>query len=227
LSGKTVLSRVCAVAGVFIGVAVMAAAPAFAHAQEDAGPYHMEVGWGTEPAYAGFQNSVQVLITNSADSSPVTDVTDTLQVEVSTGDAKQTFPIVPDFEVGGDGTPGDYRAWLIPTRPGTYTFHITGTIDGQATDVSVTSGDTTFDDVQDPSSVQFPVKDPTVGDISQKVDAVSGRVDNATAAAQNAASQASKAKDDASSTKTIAIIALVIGVIGVVLGGVSLARKRQ
>src|SRR5262249_13988679 len=137
------------------------------------------------------------------------------------------FPIVPNFEVGGDGDPGDYRAWLIPTRPGTYTFHITGTIDGQAVDVSVTSGDTTFDDVQNPADGQVPAKDPTIRDLAQKVDAVSSRVDNATAAAQNAADQAKKAKDDASSTKTIAIIALVIGAIGVVLGGVSLARKRQ
>jgi hypothetical protein len=210
-----------------MGLVVFTALPALAHAQVDAGAFHMEVGWGTEPAYAGFENSVQVIVTNSATDAPVTDISDTLQVEVSTGEQKQTFPIVANFEVGGDGTPGDYRAWLIPTRPGTYTFHFTGTIDGQPVDESVTSGDTTFDDVQAPADVQFPSKDPTIGDVAAKVDAVSGRVDTAAAAAQNAADQAKKAKDDASSTKTIAIIALVIGAVGVVLGGVSLARKRQ
>ena len=63
------------------------------------------------------------------------DLGDTLKVEVSFGDQTQEFPIEPFFdEEEGFGIPGDYRAWLIPTRAGTYSFHFTGTIDGEDVD---------------------------------------------------------------------------------------------
>src|SRR5205807_2256065 len=133
-----------------------------------ANQYSVEVGWGDEPPYAGFKNSVQLLLKDTKDK-PVTDLGDTLKVEVSTGTQKMTLPIVPNFEVGGDGTPGDYRAWLVPTRPGTYTFHFTGTIHGDAIDASFTSSDTTFDEITSATDVEFPAKDPTIGDLSQRV----------------------------------------------------------
>lgn len=47
--------------------------------------------------------------------------------------------------MGGSGTPGDYRGWLIPTRPGKYTFHFTGTIKGDPIDERITASPTTFD----------------------------------------------------------------------------------
>src|SRR6266545_3616700 len=50
-------------------------------------------------------------------------------------------------KIGGDGTPGDYRAWFIRTAPGPYTFHFTGSIKGQKVDEKFTSSPTTFDEV--------------------------------------------------------------------------------
>jgi hypothetical protein len=46
----------------------------------------------------------------------------------------------PFFEVGEWGTPGDYRAFFIPTAPGGYSFHFTGTIKGQKIDQTFKSG---------------------------------------------------------------------------------------
>src|SRR5262245_6960442 len=107
-----------AVVGGAVLVSMLTAQPAFAHEGRALGDLEMEVGWGTEPAYAGTENSVQLLLVH--DGQPVTDLGDTLTVVVSFGDRTQEFPIEPFFEEGEFGTPGDYRAWLIPTRAGTY-----------------------------------------------------------------------------------------------------------
>ncbi|MFL6249057.1 MAG: hypothetical protein ACJ75N_00755 [Actinomycetes bacterium] len=93
------------------------AGPAAAHEATTVGKYHFVVGFGDEPAYAGEKNSVQLLLADANDK-PVTDLTDTLKVEVSTGDTEPlALSMEPFFEVGEFGTPGDYRGFFIPTAP--------------------------------------------------------------------------------------------------------------
>ena len=197
--------------------ALLAAAPiASAHeARTINGKYNVEVGWGDEPPYAGFKNSVQ-LILSDADHKPITDLGDTLKVDVMTGTQKMTLPFEANFQVGEFGDPGDYRAWIVPTRPGTYTFHLTGTIHGDAIDQTFTSSDTTFDNVKAQSDVQFPAKDPTAGDLSQRLDRETARL----------SAQAKSAQDDAGGAKTFGIIGVVVGALGLAVGGVALTRKR-
>ena len=120
-------------------LAVAGAAPASAHERRTVGAYNFAVGWGDEPAYTAFKNSVQVTVTEANGGAAVTDIADGLTVEVSKGADKVKLPIVANFRVGAFGTPGDYRAWVTPTRPGSYAFHFTGTIRGQAVDASFTS----------------------------------------------------------------------------------------
>jgi len=68
---------------------LLGAAPALAHEGRKLGDLEMEVGWGTEPAYSGEVNSVQILLVH--DGKPVVDLGDTLDVEVTFGDQTQTF----------------------------------------------------------------------------------------------------------------------------------------
>lgn len=221
------IKRTCIVAAVggALLLPIVAASPALAHEGRKLGDLEMEVGWGTEPAYAGTENSVQLLLVH--DGRPVTDLGDTLKVEVSFGDQTQEFPIEPFFdEEEGFGTPGDYRAWLIPTRAGSYTFHFTGTIDGEDVDESFTSGPRTFADVDDPQSVQFPVQDPSTGELAARIDREVPRINDAIDAANTSAQSAS---DDASSATTFAIVGIAVGVIGLAVAVVALvsARKKQ
>lgn len=109
----------------------VAATPAAAHGGREVGPYELTVGFGAEPAYAGFPNSVQVLI--AKDDKPFTAVKDgQLVVLVGNGDGPQTrFPLAPNFDTKeGWGTPGEYRADFVPTVAGSYTFRIAGTLPG-------------------------------------------------------------------------------------------------
>jgi len=83
------------------------AGPAAAHEEKPVGKYHFVVGFGDEPAYAGEQNSVQLILADAADK-PVTDLTDTLKVAVTTGSSEPLeLSMEPFFEVGEFGTPGD------------------------------------------------------------------------------------------------------------------------
>jgi len=212
------------------GLLVLPASAALAHEGQSQGDLEMVVGFGTEPAYAGQPNSVQLILVH--DGEPLVDLGDTLDVEVSFGDQSQRFTLEPNFAVGALGEPGDYRAWFIPTRAGQYTFHFTGTIDGEDVDQTFTSGPRTFGDVEDTNQIQFPVQDPTNGELAERIDQEVPRLTSATeearAAATTAVEDSQAAANDASSAQTFAILALVVGALGVALaaGALLFARSR-
>jgi hypothetical protein len=197
------------------------ASPANAHEAKTVGKYHFVVGFGDEPAYAGEKNSVQLILADANDK-PVTDLTDTLKVAVTTGSSEPlALSMEPFFEVGEFGTPGDYRAFFIPTTPGSYSFHFTGTIKGQKVDQTFRSSPQTFSDIEDPAQVQYPVKQPTGGQLATRADRETTRINEALAAERD------QARDDAASARTLAIIGLVVGALGLLIGIVALMRGRR
>jgi hypothetical protein len=221
---KAVLKLGVVVAFALMGVLALGTSPALAHEEREVGPFHLAVGFGQEPAYAGQENSVQMFL-NDANDEAITNLGDTLKVEISYQD--QTMPALtmePNFEVGEFGIPGDFRAFFFPTRPGSYSFHLAGTIKGQEIDETFTSGPSTFSDVEDPSGVEFPVKDPTTGQLAQRLDRELPRV---TATAQ---AQAAAARDRADGARTLAFVGILVGGVGLVAGGTGIvfgARRRR
>lgn len=196
--------------GLALGLPFAAAPAALAHEHRTVGPIEMTVGWADEPTYAGFKNGVQLLLKDKA-GKPITDLGDTLKVEVIFGTQKTAaLPLERAFGKSF-GTPGDYRAAIVPTRPGNYTFHFTGTIGDQKIDQSFTTSDTTFDPVQEPTAIEFPVKDPSTADLAGRIERIGPRAD----AAQSAAGDARNA---ASQARTLAIAGIVVGAAGVVAG---------
>src|SRR5215213_5284852 len=187
--------------GLATGLPLMAAltltgaAPVSAHEPRTEGGLRFVVGWGDEPAYTGFKNSVQVTITEVSGGAAVTDIGDSLRVEIIKGSEKMTAPLVANFRVGAFGTPGDYRAWLTPTRPGSYTFRVNGSIRGQNVDQSFSSSPTTFNEVEDVANIQFPAKDPTTGQLATRVDREVPRLEAAVA----------EAEDQAAAARTLAV----------------------
>lgn len=202
---------------------VVTAAPAFAHEQRQVGAYQLTVGWLHEPTYAGVQNSVQITI-KDAKGNAVDDLGDppSLQVTAVTGgQTSDPLTLEPSFDPDtGDGTHGEFDAAIIPTRPGDYTFHFTGTINGQKIDEQFTSSDKTFDTVKEPSAIEFPAKDPSTGQLATSVDRLNPRVDSATSFAKSA-------KSKASSAGTLALVGVVLAAIAAVLAAAALLRGRR
>lgn len=201
------MRRILTTAGIVAAAMLLSTAPAWAHADHTEGDLSIAVGFATEPPYAGQPNAVQLLVSHHEQ--PVTDLAPgDLQVEIGFGGQTTVVDAVPEFEVGEWGTPGDYRAAFIPSEPGKYTFHVTGTVDGEKVDFSMTSGPQTFDEVHDPAGAMFPpVEAPSTADLSAKVDQAAARTDAAVADARSAASQA----------RTIAIVAVVVAIVAIVV----------
>ncbi|HEV3353933.1 MAG TPA: hypothetical protein VG076_13480 [Acidimicrobiales bacterium] len=204
-----------------IATFAFAAGPASAHEQRQVGAYQLTVGWGHEPTYTGVENAVQIFI-KDAKGNPIDDLgtPPSLKVQVINGsqtsdplDLKASFD--PDT---GLGMHGEFDAAIVPTVPGDYTFHFTGSINGQNIDQKFTSSDKTFDTVKDPTEIQFPAKVPSNGQLAQSVSRLDTR---ATTAAKNA-------QDSADTAKTLAIVGIAVGV---VLGGagliVALSSRRR
>lgn len=205
--------RLSAAFAVAIIALLASAAPAFAHEARDVGAYHFLVGWGNEPAYAGQQNSVQLILAYRATGKPVVNLGNTLHVTVIYGTQSMVFGLGPTFDPDTHlGTPGDYRAWLYPTAPGDYTFHFTGTIGSQAIDQSFTSGPTTFATVQDPTPVEFPIQTPTMTELSQRVNVALPRL-----ASSSAASRA----------QLFGIIGMAVGALGLIVACIALLGRRS
>jgi hypothetical protein len=211
-----------------LGAAVLAvlltpllALPASAHGEHKVASYTLVVGFGTEPAYAGVANSVQVKISNN--SAPVTDAKG-LKVAVTTGDAEPRQLALEPYFGEGFGDLGDYRAFFIPTAPGAYTFKITGTLGGKKIDRSYTSGKDGFDEVTDPAEVQYPAAEPTGSQLTTRLDRETDRINAALAAEREAAD------DQVASAQRTATIGLVVGALGLLAAiavGVLALRRRS
>ncbi|MEA2508960.1 MAG: hypothetical protein QOG21_1042, partial [Actinomycetota bacterium] len=182
---------------------------------------HFAVGFGDEPAYAGQKNSVQLFLHDQSTDKPIVNLGPTLKVQVAYGSQKMPpITMEPDFEIGESGIPGDYRGWFIPTRPGRYSFHFTGSIRGQKVNETFKSGATTFSNVEDPQGVEFPAKDPTVGQLNDLVGRETTRLNQAVAAAR------SDASSKATTARNFALVAVALGVVALALAVGALRRNK-
>lgn len=163
-------------AALAIAVSLLAPTAVWAHEQRAAGSVELVVGWSTEPAYAGAPNAVSVSVTHDGRSVERADL-DAIVIFGGREASKRTEPLPLEAVFG---KPGAYEAPIVPTRPGTYTFHVSGTLsDGERVDEYFTSGEETFDDVRDPAGEQFPVRDPSTGQIASRISTLEDRVESA------------------------------------------------
>lgn len=206
---------------------VVTALPVAAHVLEHAGPYTLALGWKVEPAYVGEVNAVQVIVTD-AHGKPVTDLgPDDLRVVVSAnGQQSGTLSFNSGFDPDtGLGTPGDYQAPLIPTSPGPYTFHLTGTVHGHALDFTATSSDQTFDTVQDPSAIQFPTKLPSLSEIVTRLDRIDARIAGTSPSGSSSPStngSSTSSTDARAAADQALMVGGGLGALGIILAAISL-----
>ena len=215
-----------------------------AHVLKDFGQYSVALGWAVEPTYVGQVNAIQVVVKDKA-GKPVTDLAEgDLKVVASVGGQDSSpLSLVSKFdEDTGLGIPGDYETPLTPTAPGDYTFHLTGSIHGQAVDETATSSDSTFDSAAEATDVEFPNKLPSLTEITTSLDRINARLSASPAPGASAAAPAptadagladavsaaqataTQARDAASSAL---IVGILVGAVGVILGGAALILVRR
>ncbi|MFW6174407.1 MAG: hypothetical protein ACOC5K_01380 [Chloroflexota bacterium] len=198
-------------AALVFALAAVSAAGVSAHEQRDAAGYSWVVGFAEEPAFEGEPNGVSVRISDPSsgdDAAPVEGLADTLQVEVThipTGDSR-TMDLGAVFN-----DPGQYVADFIPTAPGAYRFHFTGSIEGTEVDEVFESGPDTFDVVTGAEEVQFPFEVASGRELQGAVEGVRGT-------ALGAEEAALEADQNASTARTLSIVAIIVGVLGLIGG---------
>jgi hypothetical protein len=207
-------TRACALLSAVIALVLLTPVSALAHEERKVGKFAFLVGWAVEPTYAGYPNAVLLLLADAA-GKPVNNLGDTLKVDVTFSGQTTSLALEPAFEVGEFGVEGEYHADLVPTRPGTFAFHFTGTVRGQKVDETFTCGEKTFDCVKDPAEVQFPAKDPGNAALDEKIN----RTTNRLGANLNAVS------DDASNAKVIGYVGMGLGAVALVYA-LLLGRKK-
>jgi hypothetical protein len=144
-----------------------------AHEKRMVGDHVLEVGWLQEPAFVGYPNAVSFTVAHGKEPAEGQFEVEIIFGVEDTDERTDPLPLEPV-----DESPGEYQAAIIPTRPGQYTFRVTGTLeDGDAVDESFTSSESTFDEVQDPAALQFPVQDPTTGELAEAVTRLTDRVE--------------------------------------------------
>ena len=163
----------------------------FAHEERKVGAYDMEVGFIAEPVYVGERSGLEIHVTK--DEKPVEGLETMLKAQVIFGTQQRDLTLAAREE-----DPGWYESVFIPTAAGKYTFHLTGTIEGQTIDESFTSSPTGFDEVSEAATGQFPNTLPTTTELS---------------------ADARKGADAAGQVP----IAIGLGAVGAVLGLVALA----
>lgn len=184
-------------------VVMMVSAPALGHGHREQGSLSFTVGWSSEPAFVGQPNAVQLRVERNGQ--PVEGAESTLKVTVSVGD-ETTDPL--DLRTVFDA-PGEYRADMIPTVVGGYTFRFTGKIGDTDVDQSFTSPEDGFDEVTGTSDIAFPKQAPSTTELAEKLAAVER--------------DAADAKNAVTFPRVIGIVAAVISVVAAAL---ALARRR-
>ncbi len=228
-------TRILAIAWAIAAILVLPAAPAGAHLHDHVGGVNITVGWAEEPAFAGQPNAVEVVLTEggagdhehgAGEETPVDPKQVGLKVEIIFGDRAGTEKLDPvaltPFRFGGSG---EFRtASIVPTRPGTYTFHISGKLKGRAFDKFYTSGEkgkiegTQFNDVNDVQTVSFPAKDPSNRELADSVQRLQQEMSASRVAAR-------KAADDTGFARTVGFGGVAIGVIALALALLFRLRK--
>lgn len=106
---------------------MMGIAPAFAHKTVTVEQYEIEVGWRDEPPLVVQQNAVFFSITKDEGNgvkSGVTNAFKDLEAEVKSGSTTKQLDILSDVRAG------NYYAKIIPTKTGSLTVILQGTLDG-------------------------------------------------------------------------------------------------
>lgn len=206
--------------------------PAEAHITKVFGNYLVQIGWENEPVYTGLVNAAQVTIKKgSGDSAtPVINALKNLQISVKYGSVAKPLDFLPSTTVDGQ-----YRAPLIPTRVGTYSLVLKGTVEDQAIDAEIP-----LDDVASVDILNFPPSSGSSSDnvnmgqmgtlVNQLTSDIEDAKNNADAAAKsvsNVVQSFQQVKDTTDRLYMISMTGIGIGIAGVVIAVIAVTRKQQ
>ncbi|HYL66262.1 MAG TPA: hypothetical protein VEU72_03835 [Nitrosopumilaceae archaeon] len=213
-----------------LSISPFAVKPASAHITKVFGNYLVTIGWQNEPVYNGLINAPIVIVKKgSGDSAkPVINALANMQISIKYGSVTKQLDFVPD-----NTADGQYVSPLIPTRVGTYSLIMKGTIEDQSIDTEIP-----LDDVASVDILNFPssgsADTSNMGQVSTIINQLTSDIEDAkssaNSAAQNVANVGKSFQDVKDTTDRLYMISMAgigIGVAGIVIAVFAISRKGE
>ncbi|HVD51871.1 MAG TPA: hypothetical protein VNB51_07525 [Candidatus Udaeobacter sp.] len=140
---------------------------ALGHERRTVGPYTFVVGWLNEPAYVNLLNSLDLTVTETIGAKAVEGLDKTLKADLTFGGSTTPQPLTIAARFG---LPGKYSGYVVPTKVGDYTFHITGTVGTMNIDEKFESGPGRFGSIESTDALQYPAKVVSNTDLAGRLD---------------------------------------------------------
>jgi hypothetical protein len=204
--------------------------PASAHITKVFGNYLVTVGWQNEPTYAGLLNSpiVEVKKGSGDSAKPVINALANIQISIKYGSVTKQLDFVPDSTVDGQ-----YVSPLIPTKVGSYSLVMKGTIENQNIDTEIA-----LDDVAGIDTLNFPPSSSAdtsnIGQVGTIINQLTSDIEDAKSSANSAAQSVAnvgksfqEVKDTTDRLYMISMAGIGIGVAGIVIAVFAISRKGE
>jgi hypothetical protein len=193
---------------------------AYAHTTIKVDPYEIEVGWKDEPPLVTQQNAIIFSITQPEDNnikSGVTNAFKDLEATVKSGGVSKLLNVNSDIRAG------QYYAKIIPTKTGSLTVELKGTING----VPVNE-DVTIEDVGSTDILAFPPtgSDGSNQDVLALKNAMTSLQKDVTEIKSKVGNTAAGTNVDLSKSYDFAIFGMALGVAGVVLAIIAMIKRK-
>jgi hypothetical protein len=213
------------------------AMPVYAHISKTFGNFTVEAGWSNEPPLVGEINNAIVQVNKGTENSytPVRSALAGIYILVKYGGVTKTL----DFEPS-EQSAGLYEAKMIPTRLGSYSLVLNGTIQEQ----SIVNAEIPLDDVEGKQKLSFPdsgdssegttnTPDTSIGaeverilsQLTNDIDATKGDIDTLAKNDANMQKSFQDVKNTADRSYMIGITGMGVGVAGIVIAAVAFSRK--
>ncbi len=172
--------------------ALLLVGTALAHTRIVQGDYAFVLGWLDEPPVVGVKNAALIELSTANDDQPVIGAEGTLTAQIQFGGKTRDLVLHPL-----EDKLGSYAGDFIPTRRGTYTLQLGGTLNNQPIDLS---GE--IEEVGSSDSLAFP--EPVNVDLQNSIDALRSQLD---------------------ASQTLGVIGLAAGLISLIGVGVLFVRR--
>jgi hypothetical protein len=210
--------------------------PVYAHISKTFGNFTVEVGWSNEPPLVGDINNaiIQVYKGTESNSTPVRNALSEVHILVKYGGVTKTLDFKPSEQ-----SAGLYEAKMIPTRLGSYSLVLNGTIQGQ----SIVNAEIPLDDVESKQKISFPDSgnsgestntpatsigaevERILSQLTNDIDSTKGDMDTLAKNDANMQKSFQDVKNTANRSYMIGITGMGIGMAGIVIAAIAFSRK--
>lgn len=192
---------------------------AYAHTTVTAEQYLIEIGWKEEPSLVGIQNAITFEFNQDEGNgvkTPVTNSFKDLEATVKSGSVTKTLDILSDIK------PGNYYAKIIPTKTGSLSVDLKGTLNGVPVNQEIK-----IEDVESTDVIAFPPSGSSSGqDVGALKNAMSSLQKDVTEIKSKIGNVAGGTNIDLSKAYDFGVLGMALGATGVILAVIAMVKRK-